>query len=643
MRKLVLISLLVFLCIQVQAQTDSLLNVLKTAKEDENKILLLFKIGQEFENSDLESAKSYYLQARALGKKISYPLTEVKFISNYTFALNMQGKLDSSLVWNLKGIEEAKKLGDDEQLAKAYFNTGTSYQYLHDYESAVKYYQKGLVLFDKINNKVYTAQANDILQHLYTSMKQYDRAKKHGRSAVSEFRKLDQPKMLAYSLCNLGVVYGYTNQKDSALIYFKEAEQITKNIDDQVLRATVELNLADVYLWKKQFEKSKKYYESVLRIVEKNDLPESKSTVLRGLSYYYMYMSDYEKSLQYGEQALAISRKYQLRDDHILNLDQMASLAYINKDTWKGKAYEIQSQAIRDSLMNEQILQNTINTEKRFELDKKNTQLQLQQETIDRKNLLNWFLIGGLIALLLIGVLGYRNYQHRKKLQQQRINELETEKQLSATEAILKGEEQERTRLAKDLHDGLGGMLSGIKYSFQNMKENLILTPENAHAFERSIDMLDSSIKEMRRVAHNMMPEMLVRYGLNVALKEFCNEINRSGVLKTTYQFIGVNEISIEQTNAVTVYRIIQELVHNAIKHANAKNLLVQIHTSQEERMLSVIVEDDGKGFDVALIQDGQGMGWRNVQNRIEFLKGKIDLNSAPHKGTSILMEIPLS
>jgi signal transduction histidine kinase len=143
-----------------------------------------------------------------------------------------------------------------------------------------------------------------------------------------------------------------------------------------------------------------------------------------------------------------------------------------------------------------------------------------------------------LLAIIITSVLFYRNYRQKQKLQQQRINELETEKQLTATEAVLKGEEQERTRLAKDLHDGLGGMLSGIKYSLNTMKGNLIMTPDNAQAFERSMDMLDSSIKEMRRVAHNMMPEALVKFGLDTALKDFCNDVNQSGALKVNYQSI---------------------------------------------------------------------------------------------------------
>jgi signal transduction histidine kinase len=217
---------------------------------------------------------------------------------------------------------------------------------------------------------------------------------------------------------------------------------------------------------------------------------------------------------------------------------------------------------------------------------------------------------------------------------------LETEKQLTATEAVLKGEEQERTRLAKDLHDGLGGMLSGIKFSLGNMKGNLILTPENAQAFERSMNMLDSSIKEMRRVAHNMMPEVLVKYGLDTALKEFCNEIDRSRVLDVNYQSVGMDKAAIEQTVAVTIYRIVQELVNNAIKHAAAKNVLVQAHLSEQEKLLIITVEDDGKGFDKTTLKHAEGIGWQNIQNRVEFLKGKADIQSSSGKGTSVMIEI---
>jgi two-component system, NarL family, sensor kinase len=276
--------------------------------------------------------------------------------------------------------------------------------------------------------------------------------------------------------------------------------------------------------------------------------------------------------------------------------------------------------------------------EKKYETVKKDAQLSVQRSELERKNALNYILIAGTTLLVAISLLLYRNYRQKQKLQQQRINELETEKQLTATEAVLKGEEQERTRLAKDLHDGLGGMMSGIKYSFLTMKRNLIMTPENQQAFERSMDMLDSSIREMRRVAHNMMPEALLKFGLDTALKDLCNDINQTGALHINYQSIGMEDSVIDQTISITIYRIVQELINNAMKHAAATNSIVQL--SKTGNKLAITVEDDGKGFDTACLHMAKGIGWTNIMNRVEFLKGKLDINSKIGKGTSVLIEL---
>ncbi|MBK7345414.1 MAG: hypothetical protein IPI98_00445 [Chitinophagaceae bacterium] len=140
----------------------------------------------------------------------------------------------------------------------------------------------------------------------------------------------------------------------------------------------------------------------------------------------------------------------------------------------------------------------------------------MQNISIKQKSTLNYILAGFLAAVLFIGFLGYRNIRHKKlltkqqdEIHHQRISELEKDKQLVAVDAMLKGQQEERSRLAKDLHDGLGGLLSGVKFSLSNMKDNLMITPENMTVFERSLDMIDTSIKELRRVAHNMMLKCL--------------------------------------------------------------------------------------------------------------------------------------
>ncbi len=172
------------------------------------------------------------------------------------------------------------------------------------------------------------------------------------------------------------------------------------------------------------------------------------------------------------------------------------------------------------------------------------------------------------------------------------------------------------------------------------MKGNIIMTPENNQAFERSMDMLDSSIKEMRRVAHNMMPEALVKFGLDTALNDYCNDINQSGALQVSYQSIGLENARIEQTMAITIYRIVQELLNNIMKHAAAKYTIVQV--TKTNGQIAVTVEDDGKGFDTTMLKQSNGIGWYNIRNRVDFLKGKLDLRSEQGKGTSVLIELNL-
>ena len=205
-----------------------------------------------------------------------------------------------------------------------------------------------------------------------------------------------------------------------------------------------------------------------------------------------------------------------------------------------------------------------------------------------------------------------------------------------SAEAVLKGEEQERTRLAKDLHDGLGGLLSGVKFSLSNMKDNLIITPDNMAVFERSLDMIDASIRELRRVAHNMMPEMLTKFGLDEALKEYCNILNGTGLLKVKYQSLGM-EARLDKSLEIIVYRIIQELLNNIIKHASASEAFVQL--VRETKRLNVVVEDNGKGFDTAILEKTRGAGWMNIRSRVDYLKGQLDIHSEAGKGTLVNIE----
>jgi signal transduction histidine kinase len=196
--------------------------------------------------------------------------------------------------------------------------------------------------------------------------------------------------------------------------------------------------------------------------------------------------------------------------------------------------------------------------------------------------------------------------------------------------------ETERSRLAKDLHDGLGGMLSGIKLTLGSIPGNMVLTGDNTIVLAKAIGQLDNTITEMRRVAHSMMPEALLRFGLSEAIQDYCDGINESKLVKMKFTQIGLNQ-PLEKPVEIILYRIVQELTNNAIKHAMANNIFIQLN--KHEQGLTLTVEDDGKGFDITQIKKGDGL--QNVQSRVDYLKGNMEIHSKTGDGSGFTIEIP--
>jgi signal transduction histidine kinase len=649
MRKnLLFISIYILCSLAGDAQTalsDSLLKLLPAAKEDAAKVLLYVSIGNEYENNEPEKAKQYYRQAILLSRKLNDNKGYYKALTYISNTFIVQGNLDSMLYFNEQALAVAREMKDSMNIGVSLFNVGVAYRERYEFEKAIAYCLEGRAIMEKKQNKKVEVQMNDALQVLYNYRTEYDKAILYGEKAVQQSRELNLKGFLAQSLLNLSLSYGEKGDLQKAEVLVKEALQIAVELKDVRYEATALQNLAGIFLKKGDYVQLETYAERSLILYRQIGSVDGEAIALRGLAVCNLQQKNLVKAKDFAEQALLIDRKNKFKKEEASILRVLSAIYFAAGDVKNGLKYDLESEAVLEAMVKDVLSENSANLEKKYETQKKESQIKqleaekkVQQLSIKQKNIFNYILIGGLASLLLISLLGFRTYRQKQKLQQQRISELETQQQLTATEAVLKGEEQERTRLAKDLHDGLGGMLSGIKYSFNTMKGNLIMTPDNAQAFERSMDMLDSSIKEMRRVAHNMMPEALVKFGLDTALKDFCNDINQTGALGITYQSIGLEGQEINQTTAITIYRIVQELINNTMKHAGAKAAIVQLTKSGNQ--ISVTVEDDGKGFDTAILHQSKGIGWTNIQNRVDFLKGKLDVNSEAGKGTSVLIEL---
>ena len=204
------------------------------------------------------------------------------------------------------------------------------------------------------------------------------------------------------------------------------------------------------------------------------------------------------------------------------------------------------------------------------------------------------------------------------------------------TEAVLEAEDRERVRIARDLHDGIGQMLAAARMALGNFlaKKNIEDTD-----IQTSLDLLEDSIREIREISHNMMPGALTKLGLPTALKQFVNRINSLEILQINLQIVGVKERLNEKTEMM-LYRIIQEILGNIMRHAEATKVNIELIKHDDELVL--IVEDNGKGFDSEKIKN-QGIGIKNIASRVEYLNGSVNFDSAMGRGTSVIVEIPLS
>jgi two-component system, NarL family, sensor kinase len=304
-----------------------------------------------------------------------------------------------------------------------------------------------------------------------------------------------------------------------------------------------------------------------------------------------------------------------------------------------------------------------LNTEVRdsvytLETQEKIRELNIKYETVEQERLLQAsrvelaeqtnqrnLLLGGVILIALLGggivlrqryriQLADKTHEQESELAKQKLESLRQEQNFLAFRSMVAGEEAERNRLAKELHDGLGGMLSNLKLTLTNRNNGSGETP----AME-TVKLVDNASNELRRIAQNMMPESLARFGLISALEDLCADIESHTKLQTCFQHYGVRE-PLPQNMILPLYRIVQESLNNVVKHSNAREAMVQL--IGDEHVLHLTIEDDGNGFLPEYALESGGSGLKNLQSRVAFLNGTIEFDSMPGDGTAINIDIPM-
>ena len=565
-----------------------------------------------YDKRDYHAALEHYHKALQIRKKRNDKLGIAAIYNKIGLIQESQGNLKAALESQLKCLQLYKSLGASNGLAQTLNNVAVIHQAAGNLHLALPYLHQSLALQKKINDQEGYAATLSNLAAIYEKQHNLDQAIAYNEKALATLRRLHNPEYMAGVLHNLAILYLKTSQPEKSLEFAREACQIRQQLGDKKGLSGVLLTQSRYYFMNRQLAKAttlcQQAQELASRIEAGPELSEALSLQARILASSKNYPEAYNTLLQYTTLQDSLTRR---------NLNN-------------------QLQEIQDRYENNRVADQLalLNRQKQLqELKIKNQELQLSKGRNQLKLISLAFVAVVIIALFLF------NRMRLKQRIRQKLNQLDQQKQRSL--AIMDAEEKERKRIGTEIHDGLGQLLSIARLNLSGLQEELPRATEMQEQLLRNaIQVLDEAYKEIRTISHNLNTDPLRQQGLVRAIRNLTEPLSQTGRYKIDLETIGLQEEPVPPIIEKVVYRVIQECLNNILKHAGATHIGLQLIRHETE--LTVMIEDNGKGFDQQFPDTNSGIGLDNIRSRIEYLNGSVHIDSAVNRGTIIFLEIPL-
>ncbi len=564
-------------------------------------------------------------------------------------------------------------------VATALINMGYKYIEIGNYPQALAYFNQAFPYCTKSNNKEAVAAYYNSTGIVYYNQGDYIRASEYYYTALKELKKVSNaPSRRAVEILNnLANINLQLNQNEKALSFYYEAAAIARKGDFRHQLAMVQINIGEYFMAEHKLDSAKSYFLDGMNISLKNDYIDLQAYANKNLGAILVESKEYDKAIPYlklaidlvknkynnvvieasyslGEALYAQGKTEEAEELLVSALNKAAAANLKDNYTIKGyttltEIYKSTGQykqavdclsriaVLKDSLTSAEKAQVINQLDIKFKTAEKDKLIAEQKNKITQKNLWISVIAGSIFIFGFIVLALYRNSIHKQKLQAEQMKSLQQENKIGILKAIVQGEEKERSRIAGELHDGIGGMLSAAMMRFmaiRHQNEEITKIP----AYHEVMDLLDEIGDEIRKTAHNLMPEVLLKQNLPEAVRSFCNYVQEGGSLQIDFQCYGEFD-NLTQDVKLNVYRIIQELLKNITQHSGANQALVQLLINEE--LLTITVEDNGTGFNKGEIINGIGL--LNIQTRVSSLDGNYTLESEKGKGTSVYIEFDLS
>lgn len=632
-----------------------------------------FHIGTSLQNisnvqsevGDKKGSINSSLQAIAIFQKLNNKAKEANSLMNLGITYIALGDYPTAMQYQLKALEIREKLHNKYDLAYSQHALGSLYSRMKNNDKALEYNFKALKSFQELKDESISSSIIFNIAMIRIRTKSYDEAKKDIESIIPYFEKLNKAESLrkCYTqLINIADLQGDDAASEKylakAVEYSKLNGSTTNDVDVWVNRSR--LNMLQ-----------KKYSESENDLLKAQEIAKKSQDHFNIINVKRQFVALYNESGQGKKAERTLNDFVKLKDSvlnetNILKLNELntkyetekkeAAILLLNKENnfkqlqLKNNFLELAQNKFLIEKQNQSILINQLEIKnknqlvKNQQLDankkaqnikslKKQSQIQnleIENKKLELKQKNIWLIFGGILFLtsLISAFFIYRNYQHKQEKRLQK--EIFLQQEL-ATKSLFEGEQNERIRIARDLHDSVGQMLSLVKMNLSSQEQN----PEN----ENIQGLVDKTISEVRNISHNLIPEEL-NFGIFPALENLSDKVNASSKTKMELHIPEeIRLIKFQKQNELSIYRIVQEVINNMIKHADASSIDLSIR--KLEKSLIINIKDNGKGLDDDSITNSSGIGWKNINARVHMMDGKIKIESEKLAGTQIEITLP--
>ena len=610
---------------------DSLEQVLQTGKLTvEDQVKILDDLNWFYNSVDTKRSIHYGKQGLELAKKTGNKKMTGTFLKNIGVAYYMSGVNDTAMAYLEKAKPIAQDLDDYRMLAAIYNTYANIYRVQSMYNESIENYLNAAKILE-------AHQDINGLTLVYSNIAGIYQIMANHRQALPYLKKAEQLAIKTNDNEGLGSVYialsdvglELGDPKDTSVQYAHKAMKLFGQTGNRLFENKALQTLAKVYYHHHEYNVAAPIAKQAVDIAKDLGFARNTAEALTIMSNTLFYQGHYDQCAEVAMETLATdSTDINIIRNIYANL--VLANAYLGHPDLSYK-YMNRYKQFTDRYTTESFQNSLSELQVKYETEKKELKIDALEK---QRQLYIWLGIAAALILLIALAFAYIRYRlavSRRKLAEKETQRLEQEKKLVAVQATLDGEAAERTRLARDLHDGLGSMLSAVKLNLPQVTGNALLESVDVSRFQKALGMLDASIQELRRVAHHMMPETLLRFGLKVSLSDFC-----AAIPIARFHYFG-NEARLPDKMEIMLYRCIHELVNNVLKHAQATQINVQF--IQEVDRISFTVQDNGKGFNPNTTPEG--MGLQNIRSRVDAFQGKMEILSSD-QGTEIHVELDL-